>query len=586
MSKTEITSQVEWKNVNWRKAEFAVFKLQKRIYRASQRGDVQTVRRLQKSLAQSWSAKLIAVRRVTQDNKGRVTAGVDGIKSLKPPARLELAKNLKVNGKSAPTRRVWIPKPGKPEKRGLGIPTIEERAKQTLIKLALEPEWEARFESESYGFRPGRSCHDAVEAIRTYIAQKPKYVLDADICRCFDKINHTKLLEKLNTFPIFERQIKAWLKAGVIDFSRWAQRKGFQETLEGVPQGGSISPLLTNIALHGMQQRIEAQFPSDKANRIRNTKRLFGKEVKAPTLIRYADDLVVICEELAVVQQCQQILSEWLSELGLELKPEKTRLVHTLEEHGGEKPGFNFLGFSIRQYPVGKHHSGETSKGKKLGFKTIVKPSNEKLQAHYRKLDKYVEENNSSSQAALISFLNPIIRGWCHYQSPWNSKETFNKLDHLLWSRLYRWGKRRHPNKGKKWVARKYWRTIGHNNWVFASSRKEQDSFNLLLHAAFPAGLRWKKVQGTRSPYDGDSIYWSARMGENYKYLEPQKARLLKRQKGRCAQCGLNFNPGDSIEKHHLKPRAKGGNNADKNLILVHLHCHDQIHGQSETEPR
>ena len=233
MSKTEITSQVEWKNVNWPKAEFAVFKLQKRIYRASQRGDVQTVRRLQKSLAQSWSAKLIAVRRVTQDNKGRVTAGVDRIKSLKPPARLELAKNLKVNGKSAPTRRVWIPKPGKPEKRGLGIPTIEERAKQTLIKLALEPEWEARFESESYGFRPGRSCHDAVEAIRTYITQKPKYVLDADICRCFDKINHTKLLEKLNTFPIFERQIKAWLKAGVIDFSRWAERKGFQETLSG-----------------------------------------------------------------------------------------------------------------------------------------------------------------------------------------------------------------------------------------------------------------------------------------------------------------------------------------------------------------
>jgi RNA-directed DNA polymerase len=449
MSKTEITSQVEWKDVNWRKAEFTIFKLQKRIYRASQCGDAQTVRRLQKSLAQSWSAKLIAVRRVTQENKGRATAGVDGIKSLTPPARLALAENLKLDGKSSPTRRVWIPKPGKPEKRGLGIPTIEERAKQTLLKMALEPEWEARFESESYGFRPGRSCHDAIEAIRTYIAQKPKYVLDADICKCFDKINHAKLLRKLNTFPTFERQIKAWLKAGVIDFSRWAERKGFQKTLEGVPQGGSISPLLTNIALHGMQQRIEAQFPSDKANRIRNTKRLFGKEVKAPTLIRYADDLVVICEELTVVQQCQQILSEWLSELGLELKPEKTRLVHTLEEHGGEKPGLNFLGFSLRQYPVGKHHSGETSKGKKLGFKTIVKPSNEKLQAHYRKLDKYVEENNSSSQAALISFLNPIIRGWCHYQSPWNSKETFNKLDHLLWSRLYRWGNAVTLTKGK-----------------------------------------------------------------------------------------------------------------------------------------
>ncbi len=580
MSKTEITSQVEWKDVNWRKAEFAIFKLQKRIYRASQRGEVQTVRRLQKTLAQSWSAKLIAVRRVTQENKGRATAGVDGIKSLTPPRRLALAKNLKLDGKSSPTRRVWIPKPGKQEKRGLGIPTIEERAKQTLLKMALEPEWEARFESESYGFRPGRSCHDAIEAIRTCIAQKPKYVLDADICQCFDKINHSKLLEKLNTFPIFERQIKAWLKAGVIDFSKWAERKGFQKTLEGVPQGGSISPLLTNIALHGMQQRIEKCFPNDQANRIRNSKRLFGKEVKAPRLIRYADDLVLICEELTVVQQCQQIISEWIRELGLELKPEKTRLVHTLEEYDEQKPGFNFLGFSIRQYRVGKHHSGETSKGKKLGFKTMIKPSQEKLQAHYRALDKYVGKNNSSSQAALISFLNPIIRGWSNYQSPWNSKETFSKLDHLLWRRLYRWGKRRHPNKGKKWVVRKYWRTIGNNNWVFASSRKEQNSYRLLLHSSFPAGLRWTKVQGTRSPYDGDSIYWSRRMGENYKYLEPQKARLLKRQKGKCAHCGLNFNPGESIEKHHLTPRAKGGNNADKNLILVHLHCHDQIHRQ------
>ncbi|MFB2983895.1 group II intron maturase-specific domain-containing protein [Microseira sp. BLCC-F43] len=172
------------------------------------------------------------------------------------------------------------------------------------------------------------------------------------------------------------------------------------------------------------------------------------------------------------------------------MKPENPRIFQSLEEHEREKPGFNFIGFSIRQYRVGKHDSGETSKGKKLGFKTIIKPDQEKLQAHYRTLDEYVEENNSSSQAALISFLNPIIRGWSNYQSPWNSKETLNKLDHLLWRRLYRWGKRRHPNQGKKWVVRKYWRTIGNNNWVFASSRKEQNSYNLLLHSSFPAGLR------------------------------------------------------------------------------------------------
>lgn len=330
-----------------------------------------------------------------------------------------------------------------------------------------------------------------------------------------------------------------------------------------------------------MQKRIEKEFPSDKANRIRNTKRLFGKEVKAPILIRYADDLVLLCEELTVVQKCQQIISEWLSELGLELKPEKTRIVHTLEEYNGTKPGFNFLGFFIRQYRVGKHHSGDTSKGKKLGFKTIITPAQEKIQAHYKAIADCIDENKSSNQAALISSLNPIIRGWCNYQSPWNSKVVFSKLDHLVWKKLFSWGKRRHPNKGKKWVVRKYWRTIGNRNWVFATDRKEQNPYTLLIHSSFPAGLRWIKVQGNRSPYDGDALYWSARMGENYKYLEPQKARLLKRQKGKCAHCGLTFKPGDSVEKHHLTPRVKGGNNADKNLVLLHLHCHDQVHGQN-----
>ncbi len=234
---------VEWHSINWRKLERSVYKLQKRIYQASVRGDVKAFRRLQKTLMKSWSARALAVRRVTQDNQGKKTAGVDGVKSLTPKQRLELTGNLNLGTKVSPTRRVWIPKPGTEEKRPLGIPTMKDRALQALVKLALEPEWEARFEPNSYGFRAGRSCHDAIEAIFSAITLKPKYVLDADIAKCFDRIDQEALLRKLNTFPTIRRQVRAWLKAGVMD------GKQLFPTSEGTPQGGVISPLLANIAL-------------------------------------------------------------------------------------------------------------------------------------------------------------------------------------------------------------------------------------------------------------------------------------------------------------------------------------------------
>lgn len=278
MTKTEITSKVEWRQINWRKAEKAVFKLQKRIYRASNRGDVKTVRRLQKTLMKSWYARALAVRRVTQDNQGKKTAGVDGVKSLTPKQRLNLVGNLKLGTKVSPTRRVWIPKPGTEEKRPLGIPTMKDRALQALVKLALEPEWEAKFEPNSYGFRPGRSCHDAIEAVFSSIRLKPKYVLDADIAKCFDRIDHEALLNKMNTFPTIRRQVRAWLKAGVMDSMQYF------DTSEGTPQGGVISPLLANIALHGMEERIKQYAETLKGKKRDNR--------TAISLIRYADDFV------------------------------------------------------------------------------------------------------------------------------------------------------------------------------------------------------------------------------------------------------------------------------------------------------
>src|SRR4028119_739131 len=293
MSKTLSNQMVEWRSINWRKLEKRVYKLQKRIYRASSRGDVKAVRRLQKMLMKSWSARATSVRRVTQDNTGKKTAGVDGIKSLSPEARLNLVNKLKLGSKVRPTRRVWIPKPGTEEKRPLGIPTIKDRALQALVKLALEPEWEARFEPNSYGFRPGRSCLDAIEAIFSAIRLKPKFVLDADIAKCFDRIDQEALLRKLNTFPTIRRQVRAWLKAGVMD------GKQLFPTSEGTPQGGVISPLLANIALHGMEERVKQYAEILKGNKSKVNNR------SALSLIRYADDFVIIHEDLSVVKKCR-----------------------------------------------------------------------------------------------------------------------------------------------------------------------------------------------------------------------------------------------------------------------------------------
>jgi len=554
-------SMVEWKHINWRKLERRVFKLQKRIYKASRRGDVKAFRRLQKTLMKSWAAKCLSVRRVTQDNQGKKTAGVDGVKSLSPEARLKLVDKLKPNLKVKPTRRVWIPKPGTEEKRPLGIPAMDDRALQALFKLALEPEWEARFEPNSYGFRPGRSCHDAIEAIFNAIKQKSKYVLDADIAKCFDRIDHEALLRKLNTFPTIRRQVRAWLKAGVMD------GKQLFPTSEGTPQGGVISPLLANIALHGMEERIDKAFPEMSQTMRETWYHKKGTKFRSPIFIRYADDFVILHEDITVVQRCREIISEWLIDMGLELKPAKTRLTHTLNEYELEKPGFNFLGFNIKQWKVGKYHS-------KQGFKTFITPSKEKQKIHYDRVASIIDDHKAAPQTALISRLNPVITGWSNYYSTVVSKEAYTDLDNLMYPKLRAWAKHRHPKKSGRWVSKKYWQTIGGNNWVFATKHEGKNLMRLRSHAETPI-VRFVKVKGEASPYDGNLIYWSTRMGKHPE-MTKRMATLLKSQKGKCTHCGLYFREEDVLEIDHIIPKSLGGKDEYKNLQILHKHCHDE----------
>ena len=551
------TVRLEWRDIDWKKVERHVFRLQKRIYQAKRRGDVATVRGLQKLLLKSWSARVLAVRRVTQDNQGKRTAGVDGVKSLSPKARLSLAGRLKLDSKAKPARRVWLPKPGREEKRPLGIPTMYDRALQALVKMAIEPQWEAKFEPNSYGFRPGRSCHDAIDAIFNAIRYKAKWVLDADISKCFDKIDHKSLLNKLETFPAIRRQVRAWLNAGVIDAGQLFPTK------EGTPQGGVISPLLANIALHGMEESIKDLVEGLPGKGSRTNRR------DAVSLIRYADDFVIIHENQDVINKCRDHIEEWLNGMGLELKEAKTNITHTLE---GDEPGFDFLGFNVRQHKVGKYKTGKNSKGKPIGLKTIIKPSKKAIQTHYQKLCGIVDSHKAAPQEGLIRHLNPVIRGWCNYYSTQVSKEVFSQMDSLLYWKLTGWGRKRHPNKTDKWVARKYWQTMGNRNWAFAT-RSESKPMQLRTHKETPI-VRHVKVKGEASPYDGNLKYWSTRMGKQ-PGVSTRVSKLLKRQKGKCAHCGLTFREEDVMEIDHIVPKALGGKDKYDNLQILHKHCHD-----------
>lgn len=484
----------KWDKINWRRLERSVFKLQKRIYQASKSGDWKRMKRLQKLLLKSKSAKLLAVRRVTQINKGKKTAGVDGVKSLSPTQRLKLANKLNLNEKSKPVRRIWIPKPGKSEKRPLGIPTMSDRAKQALVKLALEPEWEAKFAPNTYGFRPARSCHDAIEAIFLATYQKNAYVLDADIKGCFDNIDHIALLKKINTFPRLRRVIKGWLKNGVME------GEVFHKMSAGTPQGGVISPLLANIALHGLEYDLKEALLEDLLQDARQKKKYYVQAKNAKrsiSIVFYADDFVVTHESKEIILKAKEYIERWLEKVGLGLSPSKTRVVHTLRSTDGNESGFNFLGFSIRQYPT---------RTRNKEYKTHIKPDRESQKRHRQVIDERLKRMTACTQEEAIKVLNPVIMGWSNYFRIGVSSKIFHNMDYYVFQKLWKWAKWRHPNKGLRWIKQKYFRRYKGNNWRFATS----DNFRLALHSETHI-KRYVKVQGTRTPYDGDLQYWSKR---------------------------------------------------------------------------
>ena len=557
---------LEWDAIDWRLHEDNVRRLRRRIFKAAKEQDLATVRSLQKMMLRSWSNTLLSVRQVAQRNTGRKTAGIDGEVALTPPARMTLAVRVHRSIRSwepVPVKRVHIAK-SNGKLRPLGIPVLMDRCHQNRAKNALEPEWEARFEPRSYGFRPGRSCQDAIEAIfdtcKGHGATR-LWTLDADLAAAFDRIDHDHLLAAIGTFPA-RNMVRGWLKAGVFE-----PGKGFAPTEEGTPQGGVISPLLLNVALHGLEEAAGVRYSTGaSAGKAKRT---------SPVAIRYADDLVVCCLTRQQAEQVKAQLAQWLAPRGLAFNEDKTRIV-SLEA------GYDFLGFNVRRYRNGK---------------LLIKPSNAAVRRVKRKLAEQMRRLRGQNVSAVLAAINPITRGWASFYRSVVSKKTFNTLDDYLWKLTYKWARRSHPGKPTYWVTKRYYGQFNpfrRNMWVFGDAT----SGAYLPPMAWTPIVRHIKVTGVSSPDDPAlTSYWAKRRGRNQPPLNRSPLRLLKLQRGRCVDCGELLLHADrephspeEWQQWHRTTRkaitrqlilASGQDNMPDDTRLVHTHCQRQTTGHS-----
>ncbi len=488
---------LDWTSVDWVLTKRSVEKMQQEIFRNARAREYWKVKQQQKLLVRSLPARLWAVKIATEVNTGRSTPGIDGRVYKKDPEKVSLAEILGVKDyRPDPVKVVWIPKPGTEEKRRLGIPTMRDRAMQMLVLLAMNPEWEAKFEPNSFGFRPGRSAIDAVHYIvgtlRTYKGRKPHpgWILDADISKCFDNIDHDSLLRKLDTSP-FQDIIKAWLKSGAVD------RVGFKNTEKGTPQGGIISPLLANIALDG----IERQFGIYTANGkylAPSQRRGYNKDV---AVYRYADDFIVLAPTRGILEAYViPKIKAFLSSIGLDLNGAKTRVVNVAD-------GFNFLKFTFRRF---YRRNGEIKN-------FACTPNRERMDLFISRLGDYARSNCNSDVKELIMGLNRRIVGFCNYFKWSNAYQAFSYLSFRLWDLMWRWAEHRHYKRGAKWLHDRYWKTNGTSKWVFSFE-------GVSLVQPWRLTVQWWKWPGVRihtSPYDPDSnAYWNERRAKRGRSLK------------------------------------------------------------------
>ena len=528
------TLERQWKSIDWKKAEVEVNRLQARIAKATQEKKWSTVKRLQYLLTHSYYAKVLAVRKVTT-NKGKNTPGVDKELWNTPAAKMRGVLSLTDKGyKAKPLRRVYIEKKGKKAKRPLGIPCIYDRAMQALYALALDPVSETTADTKSFGFRKGRCAQDACEYIFTALSRKysPQWVLEGDIRGCFDHISHEWLTEYI---PMDTSVLKQFLKAGFV----------FQEELfptdEGTPQGGVISPILANMALDGMQKALADRFHTNRLGKVD----LRFKNAHQVNLVRYADDFIVTAATKEIAEEAREIVRTFLAARGLELSEETTVITHI-------EDGFDMLGWTFRKF-----------KGK-----LIVKPSKKSVKTLNDNLHNTVLERGKAwRQEDLIRVLNRQMRGWANYHQSVCAKDAFSRADHILYEMLWRWAKRRHPQKNRKWIAAHYWHSKELRNWVFATKNAE------LMRLGEVPIVRHTKIRMSANPYLDTEYFIKRKFQLGMKRLSGRFKKIWRNQNGCCYHCGQPMEISDEREIIYKIPKSMGGKDEVPNMAYVHKYC-------------
>lgn len=535
----------DWHAIDWYHAHQNVRRLQARIVKATQERRWGKVKALQRLLTHSFSGKVLAVKRVTE-NQGKNTPGVDRIVWNTPQKKIQGVYSLRQRDyHSQPLRRIYIPKrSGK--MRPLSIPCMRCRAMQALYLLALSPIAEVIGDRNSYGFRPERSPADAIKQCFIVLAPKrsAQWILEGDIRACFDTISHDWLLAHI---PMEKPMLRKWLKAGFMD------KHTLHPTNEGTPQGGVASPVIANVALDGLEKVLNERFPKPKN----------GYNAKV-NFVRFADDFIVTGDSKELLEkEAKPLIESFLRERGLALSPEKTVITH-IEE------GFDFLGQTIRKY-----HG-----------KMLIQPSKKNVTAFLDKVRTIIKRNKQASAGHLIVQLTPLIQGWARYHQYAASSRTFKKVDYIIFCLLWQWAKRRHPNKGARWVKAKYFHSRGNQNWVFCGEvRDNKGTRRVQLPMTFQTKIKWYvKIKEQANPYDPEwETYFEKRLDlKMEKNLEHRRKllHLWQEQDGLCPICHQKITTITGWHSHHILWRSKGGNDTMPNQVLLHPNCHSQVHRQ------
>jgi len=542
----------EWYAIDWQTIHRNVRRLQVRIVQAVKEGRWGKVRALQRLLTHSYSSKVLAVQRVTE-NQGKKTPGVDREIWDTPEKKIQAVHELKRRGYSPqPLRRVYIPKSDGKTMRPLGIPTMKDRAQQALYLLALDPVVETTADHNSYGFRQQRSCADAIEqCFKTLSKPNPQWILEGDIKSCFDRISHDWLLAHV---PMDRVILQKWLKVGYLD------KHVLHETTDGTPQGGIISPALANCALDGLERLLKEKFPP------RRPFPSLGGKLPCVNFIRYADDFIITGRTKELLEgEIKPLVEQFLQKRGLELSPTKTVITHV-------EQGFDFLGQNVRKYPKGK---------------LLIKPSKKNVKVFLDGIRKIIKAALGMSAAELIDWLNPKIRGWANYHRHVVSKRVFRRVDRAIFISLWQWARRRHQKKSPGWLKQKYFEQQGHNNWAFFGESYDDEGIPhkvRLLYASRTPIQRHVKVKAEANPYDSDyETYFEKREGDHMAdtFRGTRTLRFLWYfQRGLCPVCNIRITRITGWRLHYGVPRVMGGSTSADNRVLLHPECHDRVHRQ------